>query len=242
MGIGINDKLDFLISYAVRDCGEDDVKMFNNLDTSSIALDGIFYKKMERVMNTSKPTSARPRFKRIMVRVAVALMALMSLGFLTVMAAPTLREAFWDVIVEWYDDYIDIRYDKEETDIPDTTVIADAPKTIENIMKPTYLPKGMLEEEIICRSSGVIIEYYLDDTLCFTYYQKVLQEHSIIVDNDTTTITEVVIKDNTAKLIEFKDREDMIVVWSDGVYAYCVEFFEASISMEEIIEIASSIH
>lgn len=242
MSIGINDKVDFLISYAARECGEDDEKMFNSLDTSGVALDGIFYKKMERVISGSKPTPARPRFKRIMIRVVVALMALMSLGFLTVMAAPTLREAFWDAIVEWYDEYVAIRYEKEETELPETTVSANAPNTIEKIMKPTYLPEGMEEEEIICRSSGVIIEYYLDDTLCFTYYQKVLQEHSIIVDNDTTTITEVVIKDNTAKLIEFKDREDMIVVWSDGVYAYCVEFFEESISMEEIIEIASSIH
>ena len=51
MNIGIHDKLDAMISLTAKECGNDDVDMFNNLDTSKVLLDKAFYVKQKQIIN-----------------------------------------------------------------------------------------------------------------------------------------------------------------------------------------------
>lgn len=131
MNIGINDKLDVLIALAAKECGNDDVEMFNNLDTSDVILDKRFYSKQRQVINKHKNSTTVLVVKKFFVRAAVAIMALMSLGFLTVMAVPSLREAVYETIIEWYDGYISIRYEPVTDNTTDTEDTGDT-DNIEN--------------------------------------------------------------------------------------------------------------
>lgn len=256
MNIGINDKLDALISLTAKECGNDDVEMFNNLDTSKVSLDKRFYLKLRQIISKHKHTAVVLTLKKFFVRAAVALMALMSLGFLTIMATPDLRESVFEAVVEWYENYFSIQFkpaeddtvessdasltenSKEESELPSAVT---HPTKIEKVMKPTYIPDGLEEELAVKNNSGVTIDYFWGDTLCFTYHQKLLNKHNILFDNDTATITEIRINNNPAQLIEFSDRETIIIVWTDGMYTYYIELQDPAISTDELIKIASSV-
>jgi hypothetical protein len=261
MNIGINDKLDALISLTAKECGNDDVEMFNNLDTSKVSLDKRFYLKLRQIISKYKRTTVVLTFKKFLVRVAVALMALMSLGFLTIMATPDLREAIFEAVVEWYENYISIRYepvadDTHGTDTTyesiDSTFVASSenesnvpvvvpPTKIENVMKPAYIPKDLEEEVVKSDISGLVIDYYKGNDLCYTYYQTVLNGHDKLFDNKNAKISEITINETIATLIEYNNSDDKNIVWNDGLYFYHIQVFESFISIEELLKIAESV-
>ena len=262
MNTVINDKLDALISLTAKDCGNDDVEMFKKLDTSGVSLDKRFYIKLKHIIRKHKCSSSTLTIKKFFVRAAVALMALMSLGFLTIMAMPDLREAVFDAVVEWYDNYISIRYEPvtydtqgadTTTQSPDSSFKADSedegtvsvvtpPARIEKVMKPTYIPKDFEEEVLISDISCFVIEYYKVNDLYYTYYQTIIDEHDKWFDNNNARITEITLNNETiATLIEYNDRENKYIIWNDGQYVYHIEVFKSSLSLEELIKIAESV-
>lgn len=99
MNTEINDKLDVLIALSAKDCGNDDVEIFRSLDTSNVSLERNFYAKQRRTINKYKRRPTVTLLRKCLIRVAVALMALMSVGFLTVMAVPDLREAVFEAVI-----------------------------------------------------------------------------------------------------------------------------------------------
>lgn len=98
MNTEINDKLDVLIALSAKDCGNDDVEIFRSLDTSDINLGKIFYAKQRRTINKYERKTTVTLLRKCLIRVAVALMALMSVGFLTVMAVPDIGASIFIVV------------------------------------------------------------------------------------------------------------------------------------------------
>ncbi|MBQ8258173.1 MAG: DUF4367 domain-containing protein [Clostridia bacterium] len=262
MNTAINDKLDLLLSLVGSECGNDDVETFNNLGTSGVCLDKSFYIRRKQILSKYKYGGGFRSAKRFLVRIAVALMALMSLGFLTVLASPDLREAVFGAVVEWYEDYFSIRYEPvteetgsrdteaENTDITSTeepkteseaSDTVKPPEIIEHAMKPAYLPEGVEEEIVISGFSGIIIDYFIGDDLLFTYHQDLMNGHDVKFDSDEAQITEIFINSYSAMLIEYNDRDDRLVVWTDGLYMYYLEVFDGGINVSEIVKIAESI-
>lgn len=106
MNTELNDKLDLIIAWAARDCENDEAEKFKNIDTSGVVLSAGFYARKRRLIGRYKLRPALAVCRKCFVRVAVALMALMSIGFLTVMAIPDVRNAMFDAVVEWYENYV----------------------------------------------------------------------------------------------------------------------------------------
>ena len=260
MNMVINDKLDALISLTAKECGNDDIEMFNNLDNSNISLNNKFYKKLRHIIDKHKHSSAIIIVKKCFVRVAVALMALMSLGFLTIMATPDLRDALFEVVIEWYEDYISIRYEPIENDTyendtscessdfnstelpknesqPIETVVP--PIKIEKVMKPTNIPKDWEEEEILNNKTIVAIEYYIGDELYLTYSQIVFQDNNKLFDSQTVVISNTLINGNEASVIEYTDKEGKAIIWTDGMYYYHVH--SMILNIDALILVASSV-
>lgn len=103
MNTELNDKLDLIIAWAARDCENDEAEKFKNIDTSGVVLSAGFYARKRRLIGRYKLRPALAVCRKCFVRVAVVLMALMSIGFLTVMAIPNVRNAMFDAVVEWYE-------------------------------------------------------------------------------------------------------------------------------------------
>lgn len=256
MNMEINDKLDALISLTAKDCGNDDVVMFNNLDTSKIKLDNKFYIKLRQVISKHKHSTTIILIKKCFVRIAVALMALMSLGFLTIMATPDLREALFEAVIEWYDNYISIRfepnigedYDSFDTlsTAAETTKTLDGlqiailpPENIEKVMKPTSIPQGAEEDIVMSNNSGVVIDYYMNDDVVLSYTQTPYRNKDLLFDNKTDKVYDVKINEHSAFAIDY-ETEGYAIIWTDGVYYY--QICSLILDFDELIKIASSIN
>lgn len=79
MNTWTDDKLDMLICLAARNCGNDDVEAFDNTDTSDTKLSRGFYARARRTVSRYRHRTMLKTLHRVSVRIAVALMALMSL-------------------------------------------------------------------------------------------------------------------------------------------------------------------
>lgn len=99
MNTWTDDKLDMLICLAARNCGNDDVEAFDNTDTSDIKLSHGFYARARWTVSRYRHRTMLKTLHRVSVRIAVALMALMSLCVITVVAIPDLREAVRGAVV-----------------------------------------------------------------------------------------------------------------------------------------------
>lgn len=254
MNIGINDKLDALISLTAKECGNDDVEMFNNMDTSKVSLDKRFYLKLRQIISKHKHTAAVLTIKKFFVRAAVALMALMSLGFLTIMATPDLRDALFEAVIEWYEDYIAIRFEPnigdnhegddtsstslEVTEAQETHATIIPPANIEKNMKPTYIPQGAAEDIVMSNKSGVVIDYYINDDIALSFTQTPYRNKDLLFDNETNILYDMKVNGYSAFVIEY-DTEGYAIIWTDGVYYY--QICSTVLDIDEMVKIASSV-
>ncbi len=254
MNTDIKDKLDVLIALSAKECGNDDVEMFKNLDTSGVELSDGFYAKQRRLINRYKRKPASALIRKCLVRAAVALMALMSVGFITVMAVPDIREAVFEAVVKWYDNYVAIRFEpnggeKNEgtdqssvsgiTDEPDSSHPAITPPTkIEKVMKPTYIPEGAEEDVVKNNKFMVIIDYYLGDDLILSFTQTLYNGKDKLFDNKAKISYDVEVNGYNAVALEF-ESSDNAIIWTNGVYYYYVH--SAIFDIDELKRIASSV-
>ena len=243
MSTEAGDKLDLLIAFAARDCGNDDVEMFRELDTSGVTLSDSFYAGQRRLIGRYKRKPALAMFRKCFVRVAVALLALMSVGFLTVMAVPNIRKAMVGAVVEWYEDYIAVRLDPgkdgDHTGEGTSSSAGGALTRVERAMKPTYIPQQNGEEDVIRNSeSGVVIDYYVGDDLILTYYQMIYDGSETLIDSDISDMYDTEINGNKAVVIKHRS-EGYMIIWTDGEYYF--QLHSTVFGTDELIKTASSV-
>ena len=233
------DKLDHLIAIASIGCGEDDVEWFNNLDVSTVVFDKSFYRIRDRRIRQYKRKPFVNAFNKIMSRVAVVVLAILSAGMITVAAIPSLRNAVWGAIVEWYEDYITINYTMSDDEIVKTDVAVNRPTRIEQVKKPTYYQEGLEESVAHQNIAQVYIDYYLSNELLYSYKQLVYSENDMYVDNKSATVNNIQINGLTAYLVEYTDSFCKKIIWTDGLYTYHI--FTESCDVELLIKIAESV-
>lgn len=256
MNTEINDKLDLLIAFSANDCGKDDVEMFRNLDTSGVILSDDFYVRQRRLINRYKRKPTLTLFRKCLVRVAVALMAIMSIGFLTAMAIPNVRNAIFDAVVEWYENYISVRFEPnygENTDKTDTSSVIPGtdnhessdiaitpPTKIEKVMKPMYVPNGV-EEDIVANNKTVaIIDYYLGDDLILSFTQTLYNNRDMLYDNKVSTSYDIDINGYNALALELEgESNNKAIIWTDGVYYYYIH--STLLDFDELTRVAASV-
>lgn len=83
----------------------------------------------------------------IFKRISLIFLITGTLLFATAMSTSPIRAAFWNVIVNWYDDYIGVRFYNTDT--------SDIPTTIETVMEPSYLPNGWSMNIIYSRNTKI---------------------------------------------------------------------------------------
>lgn len=249
------DKLDHLIAIASIGCGEDDVEWFNNLDVSIVVFDKSFYRIRDRRIRQYKRKPFVKAFKKVMSQVAVAVLAIISAGSLAVAAIPSLREAVFGAIVEWYEDYLTINYEIPDDEAEVTEGVPGAatetgqeseptkeivrPVKIEQVKKPSYYQEGLVEDIVYQSTTQICLDYYLDENLLYSYKQLVFSEDAMYIDNVSATVQDIEISGYKAYLVEFIESSQKKIIWSDELYIY--QLITESCNFDLLIMVAESV-
>ena len=251
------DKLDMIIALAAKDCGNDDVELLDNLDVSEVALDKYFHRRKARIVEKHKHYPTMIAFKRGLLRVAIVLMVFMSLGFTTIMAISPMRKAVFEVVIEWYEDYITIRYEPTDKDVNDASEgdgnetkdndenppindpVIIPPTVIEEVRKPTGLPQNVVEDIVMQNKTFVCIDYYEGGELVYTFNQMSLEDRDKYLDNEGAIVETVDINGNSGTVIQHTEFSGISIVWSDGEYIY--QMITQSTSLDELIHLCRSV-
>ena len=106
-----NNKFDYFVKLALLDCGQKDVKMFDEIDDSKIILRDRLNKRIKKLISRKAHEQSFAKTRRMFVRVAIAAMLIMSLMFATLISITAIRESIWKTIVEWHENYIAVRFE-----------------------------------------------------------------------------------------------------------------------------------
>ena len=223
-----NDRSELKWKLLIDGFSDDDVYMFNNLDASNVIFDKEYYKKRDKlVRNESKRPKIRS-LKRVSARIAVAVLVVLSVMFMTIMSISAVRNVIWAVIVEWYDEYIEIKHDDGTTNENSTL------EKIEFINKPTVLPDEVEEETVIENFTTVIYEYYIGDDYICTFTQGIKGESSNLqIDSEGALAYSIVIGDKNISV--FNDTDGFVTMyWFDEYYDYSLIGIDTDIMLELI--------
>lgn len=113
-------KFEKLISIAAMDCGNDEVEAFDNLDTSDVVFSSRFQRIKYKIIRKYNYPKQHTVTIKVFWRILIALMVVMSIGFMTIMAVEPLREALFKAVITQYDDHFTISF-KPEGEVPVTT-------------------------------------------------------------------------------------------------------------------------
>lgn len=252
-------KLEHLIALSFLQREEKEYNGFISEDITNVVtpkrIDRWIYRDMARSLNKEKTRKA----KRIISRIIIAAMLVMSLLFVSLMCFATTRDAIFKAIIEWHDNYIAIRYNTEDneeeitetgnTEVPtgeeqpteETSATPTTPTYIEKEVRPTYSPEGVIEIPIISNQTLVTTEYYnAEGDLIYIFDQHVITEESKNYDNEGATVKEVSKEGFTGTIVTFAGVEDKYLIWRDTEYLYVITAY--LITEEEMISIAKSVN
>lgn len=230
------DKYDYLIAMATLDVKDDDVKMFEEQDDSDVVLSDRITKKIDKLISkeSNYKTSRAIQFQKVLSKVAIIALVVVSVMFAAMMSVSAIRTAIWEIITEWYEEYIAIGYEPEEG-----YGVVEPPKMIEEIRKPTLLPLGAEEDILINKRNGFLCEYYVEDECCLTFNQLLLKADTNMYDSEGAAMTEIAIGNNKAWLITYEDKDYIYILWNDSEYSY--QMSSLVLSAHELILIAESV-
>ena len=215
-------RTDKLLELIVEGCGNDELEIFNSIDTSEgINFSKKFERKMQKLLRNGKPEPFVVQFKRVLSRVAIVCLVVLSLSFAAMMSVSAIRQAIWETIVEWYNSYFEVTVDDGDETTENETVTE-----IKEIHKPTVLPEGV-EEEILSNGKRLFFaEYYNGEDYMASFKQRILDETSFVhINSEEVKIFNEISNGFDITVIEYLSG-DILMFWSDGVYFYTLEGYD----------------
>lgn len=230
------DKYDYLIALATLDAKDDDVKMFMELEDSDVVFSDRITDKIEKLIRRESvyKTDGFVKFKRILSRVAIIALVVISVMFTAMMSVSAIRSAIWEIITEWYEEYIAVGYVPEEG-----IEVREPPKMIEEIRKPTLLPLGAEEEVLGSTRQTFACEYYVEDDCYLSFKQSLLDESVGKFDGDDAVITKIMVGNYDGILFTYEKEDYIYILWNDTEYCYTIT--STFLSVEELTLVAESV-
>ena len=246
------DKLDHLLTLYTGRCVEDEAKYFLSLDVTGIEYNEKIKKRMLRyAFKRSRYEQKRYVAKLILAACLIA----MSVVFTACMSISEIRDAIWGIVVEWFDDYIEVQFDDTQsgnadsnirarsgpTDAADEGTTVSPPETIEQIAYASYLPEGYTAGEPIVTPEYVIIKYFnAKGDYAFSIAQAVKNAEGWLLNNGDIETTQVYIHSYPAILTDNTENgTDTSITWKAEKYLY--HLYGTFPSLSELILIAESI-
>lgn len=145
--------------------------------------------------------------------------------------APAITKGIIQIIQLIKGDYVEVHHviPKEQLDA--------IPKEILYYGEPTWLPQGYELQERTIHVNSSYSQFTATDKYAIHLNQFLLTEIGPSLDNDDTTLTEVLIQNNYPGLCTSKDGYSTLT-WNDGYYQYQLI---GPLDLEQVVKIANSI-
>lgn len=160
-------------------------------------------------------------------RVAVILLAFLTISFTTVMSVEALRTPFLDFITSIFSDHSEVRANDDSGDYPET---------IENYYEITSgLSDYIIERDTIKDNERVI--YYRRNEQLIYYHQITIKNYLKYYNTENTEIENIDINGHEA--IGYIDNQNYYtLIWNNGEYVIQIS---SNIGKDALIEIAKSV-
>ncbi|MBE6891768.1 MAG: DUF4367 domain-containing protein [Ruminococcaceae bacterium] len=174
-------------------------------------------------------------------RAAIVILAVMSISFTCVLSIEAAREAIWNAIIEWSEQFFCFKYcDKTDTpDAIDETALPEPPTEILEFKEPVVDEKFERREmQKTLQSYG--IEYGYSDKLVI-YNQKLISDYDMLVSNLSTELTNIKVKNYMGIICEetIGTEKYYSILWKDESYAYIII---GNIEYSELMHIVESLY
>ncbi len=208
---------------------KDDDELYDSIDISEHKMTPSFERKMRKKIRRQISDGHRRVWTRL-EKVAVFIIAIYTAAFVSALSVEAIREAVWDVIVEWLGISYSVTYDENEKD---------PTREITEKREPVYLP-GEYEKEVAQDNPFIYyLIYSVDGEKVLTYEQASVQGTQLL-DGDDCISSYVYVNGAKCFMAEYPDGR-IALSWSDGTYFYVLSGYDPSIDSDEIIKIAESI-
>ncbi len=166
---------------------------------------------------------------------AILIAAIIGALVTTAVAVPAIREAIIDFFIEDYGDYFEFTFNPEEA--------ANAPKRIETVFSPEYIPEGyeLVLEDISTAGASFWWTNEKNQWICFNQY-KMPNDPS---DGDWLGLNAEDVTTKSSLIGEYlvfviQDETFYALIWTDNSYFYRLEL-DNSVSRNEMEKIFTSI-
>ena len=209
---------------------DDEIDVMTHLDVSEFTLsDSMDRRIRSSIQRNSRKEMWAPVFHHAKIA-GIILVSVISILFAAAMMIQPVRAAFFNAIVQWYDNYIAIRFVSEE----------DVPTTIQEVKYPTYLPDGWRIDLNRQGTGSVQYTIYNSEDTAVVYCQQTIfsPDDEMWFDDTDATIEEIILNGGKkAQLIKYKEG-DYALTWADN---YSYSFFGVQCDMEVLIQLAGSV-
>ena len=226
-----NDKLDALIMLSAHVLAEKNAEEFLSTDTSDVVVPKSLDRRVKRMINRERRKQEYGKWYTALRNVAAGFLIACTVTLAFMMSVEAVRTALWETIVQWFDDYISIMHVTKD----------EVPTTIETKMEPTAYPAEWEREVIADKEKLSSIRYKKDGDVIMTYHQGLLNKDNNWIDNDSMLVTEVMIGSYKGLLIQYTDRNQYSIEWSDGSYSFSLATQSAIVTIDEMLSIARSV-
>lgn len=229
-------ELNIALKVGANRCLEADIVEFLNLDTDNAEVSPNIEKRVTRKLNFDEWKEVRAVSAKVLKVAMLVLVCSLSIFFTLSMTITPVRAAFFGAITTWYDEYIEVRYDKTiEEEKADQT----DPMEFE-IKKPKYVPEGwQIDQEYSSNSMyGCVLINSSSGLVSFSQQKDF--EAGIDIDNDVVDREITTLKNDTIEANVFiYENNSYILIWKDQSL---FSIYSEGLELEEVIKIAESIY
>ena len=219
-------EFEILLRLAAAKSIEKDMKLFDELEVPEEPVSNSAKKRFYRALRkeTLRDSVALIAIKRI----AIACMAVITIGFGVCMTIQPVRAAFWNAIVTWYEDYVAVLFEPEE----------EMPTTIEEQITPV-VPDGWICEVIKSNDINYSCILLGPSGEQVFYSQNVYSGEDEWFDDNNCAIENIILDNGIEVVILNYDDGSISVTFRSG---YVFEVLGYDTSRDTLLEIVKGIN
>lgn len=227
--------LDTLLYAAAPYAGRNELEEYYTADPSLTLSDRAKKRILKRLRREKNYRERHETYSPVLEyakRAVSVILIILSIGFVSALSIEAVRETMWEVILEWYDEYIDFSYKGESEGVYLTE--------IQEYKEPRAIGDEFVRYEGRKNESNYIIEYESEDAV-ISYHQTLFNgDYTVNLTNESTVVDDVAIGEYDGKIFT-NNRHNIVTytcIWNDGIYMYKII---SNLTKEELIKIAESV-